>query len=95
MILGYYHDFKTSEVNSYNNARDFSVISGIPIVKKDMGQQRQALKRKRVEIISMQIFKLRISNVKVAKYIISECTQERSHIVTIFATKFLYQNIIL
>ena len=52
MILGYYHDFKTSEVNSYNIARDFSVISGAPIVKKDMGQQRQALKRKRVEIIS-------------------------------------------
>ena len=55
MELGYYHVFKNSEVNSYNITRDFSVISGTPIVKKDMGQQRQALKRKRVEIISMQI----------------------------------------
>ena len=54
--MGYYHDFKISEVNSYNITRDLSVISGIPIVEKEMGPAEASLtERERAEIILMQI----------------------------------------
>ena len=54
--LGYYHVFKNSEVNSYNITRDLSVISGIPIVEKEMGPAEASLtERERAEIILMQI----------------------------------------
>ena len=66
--MGYYHDFKISEVNSYNITRDLSVISGIPIVEKEMGPAEASLTERERESWnhSNADFVLSISIVKVA-----------------------------
>ena len=64
--MGYYHDFKISEVNSYNITRDLSVISGIPIVEKEMGPAEASLTERESWNHFNADFVLSISIVKVA-----------------------------
>ena len=53
--LGYYHVFKNSEVNSYNITRDFSVISGPSIVKKEIRPAEASLKEREMKSFQCKI----------------------------------------